>query len=116
MPYSSRFPDIKIPEVDILTYLFPPGSTPSDKPIWIDSSDTNISLSPAQLLHLVKRLAFGLKRAGLKKGDVVLIWTPNHIYVPVSYLGIVGGGYSFSGANPVYTLPGTFTHVFMSSF
>jgi acyl-CoA synthetase (AMP-forming)/AMP-acid ligase II len=53
-------------------------------------------------------LAFGLERIGLKKGDVVMIYTPNHIFVPVAYLGIVGAGYAFSGANPVYTLPGKF--------
>ena len=35
-----------------------------------------------------------------------MIYTPNHIFVPVAYLGIVGAGYAFSGANPVYTLPG----------
>lgn len=42
----------------------------------------------------------------MKKGDVVMIYTPNHIFVPVAYLGIVGAGFAFSGANPVYTLPG----------
>ena len=106
MPFTSPFPALDIPKVDILTYLFPSGETPSDKPQWIDSSDPKISLSPAQLLQWVKRLAFGLERTGLKKGEVVMIYTPNHIFVPVAYLGIVGAGYAFSGANPVYTLPG----------
>ena len=106
MPFTSPFPDLPIPKVDILTYLFPPGERPSTTPLWIDSKDTSISLSPAQLLQWVKRLAFGLERTGVRKGDVVMIYTPNHIFVPVAYLGVVGAGYAFSGANPVYTLPG----------
>jgi acyl-CoA synthetase (AMP-forming)/AMP-acid ligase II len=106
MPLKSPFPNIDIPKVDILTYLFPHNISPSTEPIWIDSADTNISLSPAQLLQWVKRLAFGLERSGIKKGEVVMIYTPNHIFVPVAYLGIVGAGYAFSGANPIYTVSG----------
>jgi len=106
MTFRSPFPILDIPKVDILSYLFPPNETPSQEPLWIDSKDPNISLSAAQSLSWVKRLAFGLERTGVKKGDVVMIYTPNHIFVPVAYLGIVGAGYAFSGANPVYTLPG----------
>ena len=109
MPFSSPFPPIDIPKVDILSYLFPPGETASTTPLWIDSKDPENSLSPAQLLQWVKRLAFGLERTGVKSGEVVMIYTPNHIFVPVAYLGIVGAGYAFSGANPIYTLPGRFT-------
>ncbi|RDW77741.1 acetyl-CoA synthetase-like protein [Coleophoma cylindrospora] len=105
MPYTSKHGPIDLPRVDILTYLFPPGETPSTKPLWIDSQEPEKNLSPAQLLRWVKRLAFGLERTGLKKGEVVMIYTPNHVFVPVAYLGIVGAGYAFSGANPIYTLP-----------
>jgi len=113
MPLKSPFPDIDIPKVDILTYLFPPNTSPSTEPIWIDSADANIALSPAQLLHWVKRLAFGLERSGIKKGEVVMIYTPNHIFVPVAYLGIVGAGCAFSGANPIYTVSGKFKNLIL---
>ncbi|KAG9235557.1 hypothetical protein BJ875DRAFT_340976, partial [Amylocarpus encephaloides] len=105
MPFTSPFPTLDLPKVDLLTYLFPPGQHPSTTPLWMDSKDPSVSLSPAQLLQWVNRLAFGLERMALKKGDVVMIYTPNHIFVPVAYLGIVGAGYAFSGANPIYTLP-----------
>lgn len=108
MTFKAPFPDIHIPKIDILSYVFPPNETPSTKPIWIDSRDDSLSLSPAQLLQWVKRLAFGLERTGIKKGEVVMIYTPNHLFVPVAYLGIIGAGYAFSGANPIYTLPGKF--------
>ena len=106
MPFTSPFPDVEIPKVNILNYIFPANGTPSTEPLWIDSKDSSISLSPAQLLQWAKRLAFGLERLGVKKGEVVMVYTPNHIFVPVAYLGAVGAGYAFSGANPIYTLPG----------
>lgn len=106
MPFKSPFPDLDIPKTDLLSFLFPPDKTPSINPIWIDSQDPNISLSPAQLLDIVKKLASGLDKFGVKQGDVVMIYTPNHIFVPVAMLGIIGGGYAFSGANPAYTVPG----------
>ena len=34
----------------------------------------------------------------------MIIYTPNHIFVPAAYLGIVGGGRAFSAANPIYTV------------
>lgn len=106
MPFSSPYPSLDIPETNILSYLFPPGEEPYDEPIWFDSKNASNNLSPKQLLHWVRRLALGLERLGLKKGDVVMIFTPNHIFVPVAYLGIVGAGCVFSGANPSYTVPG----------
>lgn len=98
--------NLEIPSTDILTYLFGSG-TPSDKPVWIDAVDPSKFLSPRTLLQWVKRLAVGLDRLGLRPGEVVLIFTPNHIFVPVAYLGTVGSGRVFSGANPGYGADGT---------
>jgi 4-coumarate--CoA ligase len=104
MPFKSIYPDLEIPKTNILTYLLPPNQEPSDEPIWIDASDTRKSLSPRQLLQWVKRLAVGLEKLGVAKQEAVLIYTPNHIFVPVAYLGIVGSGRVFSGMNPIYTI------------
>jgi 4-coumarate--CoA ligase len=106
MPYTSPFPLLDIPKANILSYLFPANESPSTTPLWIDSKDNSISLSPAQLLQWVKRLGFGLQKLGLKQGEVIMVYTPNHIFLPVAYLGSVGAGYAFSGANPIYTIPG----------
>ncbi|KAH6663262.1 4-coumarate-CoA ligase [Plectosphaerella plurivora] len=103
MIFTSPFPPVDIPSTNILSYLFPKGREPSDEPTWIDSEDPSHNLSPRQLLLWVRRLASGLERLGLQRGDVVLLCTPNHIFVPVAYLGIVGAGCIFSGANPAYT-------------
>lgn len=111
MPISSPFPTLDIPKKNILSYLFPADVKPSDSPIWIDTKNPDVSLSAAQGLRWIKRLAVGLERLGVKRGDVVMIFTPNHIFVPVSYLGVVGAGYAFSGANPAYASSGKETSV-----
>ncbi|PGH33338.1 hypothetical protein GX50_03815 [[Emmonsia] crescens] len=113
MPKYSPFASIPIPTSNLLTFLFPPDSPlrTSTKPIWIDSEDTSINLSTSTALQWVKRLAMGLERfqaasgsSGVKRGEVVLVLSPNQIFVAVAYLGIVGSGRVFSGMNPNYTV------------
>jgi 4-coumarate--CoA ligase len=104
MVYRSVYPDLDIPKTNVLSFLFPKDKRPSDKPIWIAAEDPNHYLSPKQLLLWVKRLGFGLDRLQIPKQSVVMIFTPNHIWVPIAYLGIVGASRIFSAANPVYTV------------
>lgn len=106
MVISSLYPSLDIPKTNLLRYLFPNDTELSDEPLWIDCENDSINLSPKQMAQWVKRLSFGLERLGLGRGDVVLICTPNQIFVPTAYLGIVGAGCVFSGANPAYTVSG----------
>lgn len=103
MSYKSPFPTLDIPKTNILSYLYPANQTVSDKPIWIDANDSKNYLTPRQALCWVRRLGYGLDRLGVGKGEAVMIYTPNHIFVPVAYQGIVGSGRVFSGVNPAYT-------------
>jgi 4-coumarate--CoA ligase len=103
MPYSSPLKPLDIPKCNILSYLFPPNQTPSNKPLWIDAADPSKSLSPAQMLLWVKRFALGLDRLGVKERQAVMVFTPNHLYVPMAYLAAAGSKRFFTGANPVYT-------------
>lgn len=57
------------------------------------------------MFQWVKRMTLGLDNLGIGRGEVCLIYSPNHIYIPVAYLGIVGGSRCFSAVNPVYTVP-----------
>jgi hypothetical protein len=107
MPTESPF-QIDIPSTNLLTYLFPSEDSVSNKPIWIDADDVQHALSPRQLLHWVKRLGAGLQGLGLKEQDVVMVYSLNHIFVPVAYLGVAGAGYVFSGCNPAYGVYGMF--------
>ncbi|KAL1644435.1 hypothetical protein SLS58_004349 [Diplodia intermedia] len=101
MPQQSPF-EIDIPACNILDYIFPNESELSDEPVWIDAENTERALSPKQLLLWVKRLGLGLQDLGLDRGDVVMVYSSNHIFVPVVYCGIAGAGFIFSGCNLVY--------------
>lgn len=100
MPHSPY--KIDIPAIDLLSYVFPQGKVPSDKPIWIDADDTSNSLSPKQVLSLVKRFGVGLDSIGVHRGEAVMMYTRNHILIPAFYLGVVGSGRIFTGCNPAY--------------
>ncbi|KAG9962742.1 acetyl-CoA synthetase-like protein, partial [Aureobasidium melanogenum] len=104
MVFKSPHPDIDIPKVDLLTYLFPEDEPVSECPIWIDAVNPRKSISPADLLMWAKRLGVGWDRLGVQPGEIVLIYTPNHIFVPVAYIGIVGNTRAFSAINPLSTV------------
>ena len=101
MPQKSPF-TLDIPKTDVLSYVFPEGKTPSDKPIWIDADDTSNYLSPRGLLYWVKRLGVGLDKLDIKQNEAVLMYSSNHIFVPALYLGVAGSGRVFTGCNPAY--------------
>ncbi|KAL2867775.1 acyl--CoA ligase [Aspergillus lucknowensis] len=104
MNYKSIYPHLNIPKTNLLSYLYPPNQTVSDRPIWIDAANPSHALSPRQMLTWVRRLGFGLDRLGVAPGKVVMVCTPNHIFVPMAYQGIVGAARIFSGANPTSTV------------
>ncbi|KAK4544179.1 hypothetical protein LTR36_004389 [Oleoguttula mirabilis] len=103
MPQKSPFTLDLLPKTtDVLSYVFPSGKQPSEKAIWIDANNTSKSLSPRQLLYWVKRLGVGLDRLGVKQNEAVMMYSSNHIFVPVLYLGVAGSGRVFTGCNPAY--------------
>lgn len=106
MVIRSPYPDLNIPEQDILTYIFGAQDSLSERPLWIDAASPATYLSLRSALQWIKRLAIGLDRLGVKNGDVLMIVSPNHIFVPIAYLGAMGSGRIFSGANPLYTADG----------
>ncbi|KAL8823336.1 MAG: hypothetical protein Q9191_005952 [Dirinaria sp. TL-2023a] len=96
MPFKSVLPPLDIPKCNVLDHIFPPNKEPSDVPIWINAHNPEQYLTPRQLLEWVKKLAVGLDRLGVERGQPIMIFTPNHIFVPVAYLGIAGSGRIFS--------------------
>jgi 4-coumarate--CoA ligase len=106
MTITSPFQSLDIPKIDLLSYVFPKDRAISDDPVWIDAANPSNSLSPRQALSWIKRLALGLDRLGVGEQEVVMIMSPNHIFVPVMYLGIVGSRRIFSAGNPIYTVSG----------
>ena len=70
----------------------------------MDAANTSNSLSAAQMLSWIKRFAKGLDSLGIGPERAVMIFTPNHLYVPMVYLAAAGSKRFFTGANPIYTV------------
>ncbi|KAI1625301.1 4-coumarate-CoA ligase [Exophiala viscosa] len=104
MPFQSPYPQLTIPKCNILDYVFPTSKPLSNAPIWMEAADPSNSLSQSQMLSWVKRFALGLDRFGIQEGRTIMVFTPNHIYVPMAYLAAAGSKRIFTGANPIYTV------------
>ncbi|KAL8950801.1 MAG: hypothetical protein Q9222_003178 [Ikaeria aurantiellina] len=103
MPFASLFPDVDIPKINLFSYLFPDKKSLTGAPLWIDAKDPTQTLSAVELLQLTKRLGAGFDKLGIQEGEVILVFTPNHVFLPATYLAIIATGRIFSGANPVFT-------------
>jgi acyl-CoA synthetase (AMP-forming)/AMP-acid ligase II len=101
MPLKSQF-WVDIPSSNVLDWIFPQDKEPSDTPLYIDADNTANSLSLRQVLQWVKRLQIGLDRLGVQKGEAVMMYSSNHIFIPVLYYAVVGSGRIFTGCNPAY--------------
>ncbi|KAH6871507.1 AMP-binding enzyme [Thelonectria olida] len=105
MPIESRW-SVPVPEVSLPTWLF--GSSPSgplpDRRSFIDTNDPDhryLTFSDFRLW--AKRVGLGLRTAGLRPGDKVLVFSGNNLfYLPVMISVIIAGGV-FTGASPSFT-------------
>jgi acyl-coenzyme A synthetase/AMP-(fatty) acid ligase len=80
MIFRSALPDITIPSVGFYQYATQNvNGIDDDKPLFIDARTGN-KLTFGALKRDSKRLAAGLQdQHGLKKGDIVLILSPNQV-------------------------------------
>lgn len=96
---------LDIPVTDLCSYLFTsPTAELSRTPIYLaaEKPEThNLSLHSHR--RLVKKIARGLRDAGLLPGQRVLAFSANNVFYPSLYLAILAAGGVFTGANPIYT-------------
>lgn len=103
MAIKSRW-QISTPELSLQTFVFGSPNAPlGDGMAYIDASRPDTHFLTFETFRLwSKRLAVGLQKAGLQQGDRVLIFSNNHIFYPVAFMGILMAGGIFTGANPTY--------------
>ncbi|XP_043700802.1 probable CoA ligase CCL7 [Telopea speciosissima] len=104
--YRSLRPPVVFPEdpnLSMVPFLFRNSSSYSDK-LALADADTGETLTFAELKTMVAKVAHGLLRLGIKKGDVVLIFAPNSIQFALCFLGIVALGAVATTVNPLYTI------------
>ena len=102
MIYRSPFPDVVIPNVSLPEFLFECTEQWPDKPALIDGPSGR-TLTYAQLQTSVSRTAAGLAARGLRKGDVVAIYSPNLPEYAVAFIGVATAGGVNTTINPTYT-------------
>jgi 4-coumarate--CoA ligase len=103
MPIKSRW-QVPIVEKTLPSYVFGSPDAPlSTTPLLMDARSPEKHFLTATTYRLwCQRFAAGLRRAGLKKGERVLLFSGNTIFFPVVIVGTIMAGGIFTGANPTY--------------
>ncbi len=101
--YHSSFPEVKLVDSDLLTYIFSnPNNTPDDKPIFIDAV-TEATRTYGAIKRRTKSLAQGLRDLGVKPKDVVAFFSPNSIDYAITCYAVLGCGATVSPVSAAYT-------------
>jgi acyl-CoA synthetase (AMP-forming)/AMP-acid ligase II len=99
---SSPYPDVEIPDLSVPAFVLAAGRERPDAPALVDGL-TGDSITHGQLAGHVDRLAAALHARGLRKGDVVAVFSPNTMWYPVVFHGIAAAGCVMSPINSLYT-------------
>ncbi|XVE96609.1 hypothetical protein REPUB_Repub02eG0237600 [Reevesia pubescens] len=104
--FTSPRPPIKLPinpDLSLTSFIFESTSSIPHQTALIDSN-SNETLTFLQLKAHVSSLAYALhQELHIAKNDVVLIFAPNSIRFPISFLAIVSLGAIATTANPSFT-------------
>lgn len=97
---------IDIPQHSFSTLIFgdPADVLPDDKPCIMDHVNPETRNFTRHTFRLwSQRFAAGLQKAGLAKGDRVVVFSTNCLFYPVAFMGVIMAGGIFSGCNPTYS-------------
>ncbi|KAJ0256157.1 4-coumarate--CoA ligase 3 [Hirschfeldia incana] len=101
--FRSKLPDIDIPNhLPLHTYCFEKLPSVSDKPCLIVGS-TGKSYTYGETHLICRRVAAGLTKMGIRKGDVIMILLQNSAEFVFSFMGASMIGAVSTTANPFYT-------------
>jgi acyl-CoA synthetase (AMP-forming)/AMP-acid ligase II len=91
MIVRSPYPDQTIPEMRFDRFVLHRAAELADKPALVDVA-SGYTLTYGQVARRVAQLASGLARRGLRKGDVMAIFSPNLPDYAVVFLGVAATG------------------------
>jgi len=103
MVWKSTFADADIPDVSLPSVVLARAASLKDKPALIDGASGR-SLSYWQLAEGVKRVARGLADKGLKRGDVLGLYSPNLPEYAMAVQAVASLGATVTTVNPLYTV------------
>ncbi|CAE6452266.1 unnamed protein product, partial [Rhizoctonia solani] len=104
--YKSAYSDRVIARESVFSKLFPKSPEFDESlPAFIDAV-TGRTFSRGDVKDLSLRLAYGLQSSlNIKRGDTIMIFSPNSLIWPVAMLACVVAGLKCSPANSAYTPP-----------
>ncbi|HEY6793610.1 MAG TPA: AMP-binding protein [Kineosporiaceae bacterium] len=102
MIYRSPLPDVEIPDVPLTTYVLEGAGEAGDKPALVDGTSGR-AITYTGLVHAVRSLAAGLADAGLRRGEVLALVSPNVPEYAVVFHAVASLGAVITTLNPVYT-------------
>jgi acyl-CoA synthetase (AMP-forming)/AMP-acid ligase II len=98
---ASPYPDVDIPDLSVPDFVLAAGRERPQAPALVDGL-TGETITHGELAAHVDRFAAALHEAGLRKGDVVAVFSPNTIWYPVVFHGIARAGCIMSPINALY--------------
>ncbi len=102
MPYRSPYPDITVPEKSLFEMVLGGAAQRGDAKAMADGISGR-TITYRELMDQIRRVAAGLAARGIRKGDVVSIWSPNLPEWPVAFFGVIRLGAIVHTSNPVST-------------
>ena len=103
MIFRSPLPEVEIPEVSLTEFVFSRASEHAERSALIDGMSGR-SMTYAQLRAAVRAAAAGLARRGLRKGDVLALYSPNLPEYVVAFHAVASLGGIITPVNPLYTV------------
>ena len=102
MIYRSPYPDVSIPNVALAPFLLQHAGRLAEKPAIIEG-ETGRTFTYAQLAEATRRVAAGLARHGIHKGDVLALYCPNGPEYIITLLALWTLGAVPTTINPLFT-------------
>jgi len=99
---GSPYHPLSIPEVSLSHFMLQRLTLYGDHVALINGL-TGEEVTYAQLHHRIVKVASALTRSGVRKGDVIAMFSPNCVEYAVFYLGAIAAGAVVSTLNPLYT-------------
>ncbi|HKF00438.1 MAG TPA: 4-coumarate--CoA ligase family protein [Actinomycetes bacterium] len=100
--FSSPWPDVDVPDVDLATHVLATAERLGDKPALVDGPSGR-TVTYRRLADGAGRVAAGLAAKGLRKGDVFAMLCPNLPEYALAFYGVAAAGGVSTTVNPLFT-------------
>jgi acyl-CoA synthetase (AMP-forming)/AMP-acid ligase II len=102
MGFRSPHPDVRIPDLPLGDVVFGGAHAHLEHPALVDGL-TGRTITFGELVAQIRAVAAGLAALGIRKGDVVALWSPNSPEFAVAFHAVATLGAIVTTANPVAT-------------